>query len=92
MDANPGQFVLSRAGRDKGRKFIIIAVDKQNGYAYIADGKLRKVGSPKKKKIKHLAITGIESSRLAERIKEGRQLQNPEIVKEIKLLETRVII
>ncbi|MBN1624822.1 MAG: KOW domain-containing RNA-binding protein [Clostridia bacterium] len=91
MDANPGQLVLSKAGRDKGKKFIITAVDKESGYAHIVDGKLRRVENPKKKKLKHLEVTGITSSKIAEKIKEGKPLQNPEIVKEIKLLETEEI-
>ena len=88
MDANPGQIVLSKAGRDKGKKFIIITVDKENGYAYVVDGKLRKVENPKKKKLKHLEITAMESSKIATKIKEGKPLQNPEIIKEIRLLGT----
>ena len=91
MDTNPGQLVFSKAGRDKGKKFIITAVDKDSGYVYIVDGKLRRVENPKKKKIKHLEVTGINSKKLADKIKEGRPLQNPEIIKEIKLLETEEI-
>lgn len=50
MDTNPGQLVFSKAGRDKGKKFIITAVDKDSGYVYIVDGKLRRVENPKKKR------------------------------------------
>lgn len=92
MDANPGQLVLSKAGRDKGKKFIITAVDRKSGYAHIVDGKLRKVENPKKKKIKHLEMTKIMSKKVAEKLKEGKPLQNPEIIKEIKLLKTEEII
>ena len=91
VDANPGQLVLSKAGRDKGKKFIVTAVDKESGYVYIVDGKLRRVENPKKKKLKHLEVTGITSIKLADKLKEGKPLQNPEIVKEIKLLETEEI-
>ncbi len=91
MVCHPGQLVLSKAGRDKGKKFIITAVDKDRGYAYIVNGKLRRVENPKKKKMKHLEVTGITSKKLADKIKERRPLQNPEIIKEIKLLETEEI-
>lgn len=48
-----GQIVHSRAGRDKGRSFIVVSlVDEE--YVLIADGDLRKISKPKKKKIKHL--------------------------------------
>jgi len=91
VDANPGQLVLSKAGRDKGKKFILTAVDKESGYAYIVDGKLRRVENPKKKKLKHLEMTGIVSSKLAEKLKEGKSLQNPEVIKEIKVLDAEEI-
>ena len=91
MDVIPGQLVLSKAGRDKGKKFIVTTVDKESGYVYIVDGKLRRVDNPKKKKLKHLEVIGITSSKLSEKLKEGRPLQNSEIVKEIKLMETEEI-
>jgi ribosomal protein L14E/L6E/L27E len=91
VDVIPGQLVLSKAGRDKGKKFIVTTVDKENGYVYIVDGKLRRVDNPKKKKLKHLEVIGITSSKLSEKLNEGRPLQNSEIVKEIKLMETEEI-
>lgn len=51
-----GQIVNSRAGRDKDKYFIVIGIIDDN-YVSIADGSLRKIGNPKKKKIKHLNIT-----------------------------------
>lgn len=47
-----GQLVYSIAGRDAGRPFVVIR--KEEAYAYIADGRLRPLEKPKKKKIKHL--------------------------------------
>lgn len=43
-----GQVVKSKAGRDKGKLFIVLNVE--DPYAYIADGSLRKVEKPKKRK------------------------------------------
>lgn len=51
----PGRIVISRAGRDEGRRFVVIEAD--DTYAMIADGDLRKVDRPKKKKRKHLTAT-----------------------------------
>ncbi len=52
-----GDIVLSLAGRDKGKYFIIIdSVDEQ--YVLVADGKHHKAASPKKKKLKHLEKIG----------------------------------
>ena len=55
MDIAVGTVVISKAGRDKQSKFLTLSVD--NGYAYIADGKTRKVEKPKKKKLIHLQRT-----------------------------------
>jgi Ribosomal protein L14E/L6E/L27E len=48
-----GQFVLSIAGRDKNRLFIITEIVDET-YVMIADGMLRSINKPKKKKLKHL--------------------------------------
>lgn len=55
MDICKGSLVYSRAGRDKGNLFLVI--DVREDYAYIADGVIRKVSKPKKKKLKHLNKT-----------------------------------
>ena len=53
MSLEPGRVVLSRAGRDAGRLFVVLEqIDEQ--YYMIADGELRKTTRPKKKKVKHL--------------------------------------
>ena len=48
-----GEIVLSRAGRDRNRAFVVINVLDAE-YVLIADGKLRTLERPKKKKRKHL--------------------------------------
>lgn len=50
-----GQVVKSKAGRDKGRIFLVLdIIDAQ--YVSIVDGISRKLDNPKRKKIKHLSI------------------------------------
>ncbi len=50
-----GQVVKSRAGRDKGKIFLVLDhVDDE--HLLIVDGDLRKLDKPKKKKIKHLIV------------------------------------
>lgn len=44
--------VVSAAGRDRGRAFVVLAMEGE--FAHVADGRLRKVEKPKKKKLKHL--------------------------------------
>ena len=55
MDITDGMLVYSKAGRDKQNMFLVLEVE--NGYAYIADGSLRKSEKPKKKKLIHLQKT-----------------------------------
>lgn len=50
-----GQIVKSYAGRDKGRFFVVLSTDDK--FALIADGKVRKIEAPKKKKWMHLKPT-----------------------------------
>ncbi len=52
-----GDIVISLAGHDAGKAFIVTAV-MGDGFALIADGKSRKAESPKLKRIKHLRAVG----------------------------------
>lgn len=51
-----GQVVRSIKGRDAGRAMIVLEISDQS-HVLLADGKLRKMEKPKKKKVKHLQIT-----------------------------------
>lgn len=55
MDFVKGQLVRSKAGRDKNRTFAVLAVDGQ--MLFLADGNLRCVEKPKRKKKSHVAPT-----------------------------------
>lgn len=55
MDLCKGLVVRAKAGRDKGGFFIVIDFNEKE--AFICNGKRRKLNKPKKKNIKHLAMT-----------------------------------
>ena len=55
MDFVKGQLVRSKAGRDKTRTLAVLEVEGE--MLLLADGNLRKVGDPKRKKAKHVAPT-----------------------------------
>ncbi len=55
-----GMVAVSKAGRDAGKLMMIVRADKF--FAYVADGKERKIENPKKKNYKHLARTGYRIS------------------------------
>lgn len=57
MEIGMNTVVLSLAGRDKGRIFAVTAPP-ENGYAAVADGRLRSLQKPKKKKFRHLRVLG----------------------------------
>ena len=50
-----GQIVFSKRGRDKDRAFVVMSVE--GGYVFLADGKMRPLDKPKKKKAKHVQPT-----------------------------------
>ena len=49
-----GSIVTSKAGRDKGRTFVVTATEGEE-FVMLADGETR-VSRPKKKKLKHLSF------------------------------------
>ncbi len=49
----PGQMVTSRAGRDQGQIFVVLALE-DGHFALVADGRVRGVNRPKRKNIRHL--------------------------------------
>ncbi len=55
MEYCVGMIVRAKAGRDKNSFFVITSLE--DNFAFIADGKRRKVEKPKKKKLIHLAAT-----------------------------------
>lgn len=75
-----GHIVVSKAGRDAGRSFIVIKViDDQ--FVQITDGDLRRVEKPKKKKIKHLVPTGEIAKTIEEKLMRNARITNPEVRK-----------
>ena len=50
-----GSVVLSKAGRDKGK--LLTAVSVEERYVLLADGGERPLDNPKRKNIRHIAVT-----------------------------------
>ena len=49
-----GMLARSKAGHDIGKVYVIIEVD--DTYVYLADGSIRTLKNPKKKKKKHVQV------------------------------------
>lgn len=74
-DLKIGQVVKSKAGRDKGKIFIIQEV-LDSKYVLICDGELRKVSKPKMKKVKHLIAYNTVLKEFAEKINRNEKINN----------------
>ena len=77
MDAHPGEFVYASAGRDEGKCFIVLSTE--DNYLYLCDGKSRKVSNPKKKKIKHVRLTGDKDDFIVNKLETVGKLTNKEV-------------
>lgn len=49
-----GMLAKSKAGHDKENVYVVISID--DSYVYLADGRIRTLEKPKKKKYKHVQI------------------------------------
>jgi ribosomal protein L14E/L6E/L27E len=83
-DLKIGQIVKSKAGRDKGKIFIVYKIIDEI-YVLVCDGELRKLDSPKKKKVKHLVIYNTVFTEFANELQSNKNLNDAYI---IKLLES----
>lgn len=80
-----GQLVFSKAGRDRGRPFLVLRVT-DDGFAYVVDGELRRVARPKRKNVKHLQPTGQIAQELAAKVEAGKTPTDAEIRKALAAL------
>ncbi len=78
-----GMFAVSKAGHDQGQMYVILKAE--GDMVELADGCLKTVSSPKKKKLKHIQIvkTGLNEA-LMEKIINQQPVSNEEIKYAIK--------
>ena len=72
MEYTVGQVVYSKSGHDKGKSFIVTEIEEE--YLYLVDGKSRKIDKPKKKKKKHVQITGYCDTGIKTKLEQGNIL------------------
>ena len=72
-----GMLVRSKAGHDAGEIFIITGTE--DAYVYLADGRLRTLQKPKKKKKKHVQPTRYWDQKVTEAIESSRPTVDEEI-------------
>ena len=73
-----GSVVVSKAGRDQGRWFLVIE-EVDADFVMIANGDLRKMDRLKKKRRKHLKPTGTVVPALRERLLAGEPVKDHEL-------------
>ncbi|HHW06104.1 MAG TPA: RNA-binding protein [Clostridia bacterium] len=84
-ELEPGQLVISVAGRDRGRAYLVAGYDnaKYGTFVYVVDGKYRPVQRPKRKNIKHLKATQLKAEEIGSRLETGNPVSNVEIRKKL---------
>ena len=68
--ARSSDIVFSLAGHDKGREYVVLELD--GSFAWLVDGKTRKLTNPKRKSLKHLCLGKMGSTELADALSEGK--------------------
>jgi ribosomal protein L14E/L6E/L27E len=86
-DLKVGQLVYSRAGRDRGRPFLVWQVG-VSGRVYLVDGSLRSIAKPKPKNINHVQAVNVVDTSIAERLSRGEAVTDAEIRQVIARLTT----
>ena len=84
MDIGKSDMIVSLAGRDKGQLFFV--VDTDGDFVLIADGKGRKLETPKRKKRKHIQKVLQADTRVAEKIRNGDKVLNSELRRELAVI------
>ena len=81
MDIVKANIVKSTAGRDKGELFFVLATE--GDFLLLADGKLRPVERPKRKRRKHVVLRRADDGELSRRIRSNESITNSELRKAI---------
>ena len=82
-----GRVAVSSAGRDAGRVFVVTQIVDAH-YVYIADGNLRKIDHPKKKKLKHLKLSEQVLASIAGKLTDNAKVFDAEIRSAIRSLQS----
>ena len=83
MDIARSNIVKSIAGRDAGSLFFVLATE--GDFLLLADGRRRRVESPKRKRRKHVSLQGPCDERTRLKLQSDSRLTNSEIRKALAL-------
>lgn len=85
---SPGDIVTSTAGRDRGRYYIVMALE--SGFVRICDGDLHKTDNMKKKNIKHIKASGKYCEYVKGKLLCGDKVTNAELRRSISEFEEKL--
>ena len=78
-----GFLASSKAGHDKDKIYVIVKEDTE--YVWLADGKIKTFGKPKKKRKKHIQVIKYYNNvEMANALSEGKQVSDLEIMMVLK--------
>ena len=83
MSIYKADIVQSAAGRDSGKFFFVM--EAEGDFLSLADGKVRKIEHPKRKKVKHVRFVARLDSEVAEKIRRNLHVQNSELRRALAL-------
>ncbi len=72
-----GQAVRSLAGRDRGRRYLVVGFSPP--YVLVADGRDRGAARPKKKNVRHIGVLKYVDEGVATKVAGGREATDREI-------------
>ena len=81
MDIAKADIVISTAGRDAGKHFFVVSTE--GDFVLVANGKDRKIESPKRKKLKHVRRVTRTDSQVAGKIVHGGVVLNSELRRDL---------
>ena len=87
VEYKKGYFAKSKAGHDKGKTYIIIEGTEETGKAdivMVADGSVKTLEKPKKKRTKHLQVVLKCDKVIFEKMANGQSLNNEDIKEAIE--------
>ena len=77
MEITRSDIVRSTAGRDQGKLFFVL--DTNGEFLVLADGKIRRLENPKRKKRKHTVFVERSDGRVAEKLRSEEKVTNSEL-------------
>ena len=82
VEYKKGYFAKSKAGHDHGKTYIIIEGTQETGkedFVMVADGIVKTIEKPKKKRTKHLQIVLKCDEVILEKMTNGQEIKNEDI-------------